>query len=179
MKEIVGTVDSALVQSFLALMDYRIVPLSGKDNKPPPASQFLRLIRKFLTVWILFRYCTKYHFCVAGLLVPWTVFSLTWSVGSTCDYESRVIFSNWLRTKMEENQHKPPFPKEGLVYDYKYVDFYFYLCNNKIYLSLTHYKIFEWNSSIIYFSKYYFIYIFKSKYLFVYFSFPLIIYLLL
>ncbi|GLV39945.1 Dynein heavy chain at 36C [Carabus blaptoides fortunei] len=87
MKEIVGSVDSALVQSFLALMDYRLVPVSGKDNKPPPASQFLRLI--------------------PGLLVPWTVFSLTWSIGSTCDYESRVNFSNWLRATMEENKHNP------------------------------------------------------------------------
>lgn len=58
---------------------------------------------------------------LADLLAPWVTFSIIWSVGATCDYESRLIFSNWLKERMQENQHKPYYPVEGLVYDYKYV----------------------------------------------------------
>lgn len=55
----------------------------------------------------------------AGLLVPWVVFSLVWSVGSTCDNDGRSIFSNWLRNVMIKENHEPLFPTAGLVYDYK------------------------------------------------------------
>lgn len=46
MKEILTSVDSALVMSFLYLFDWRIGPLAGRDNKPPPPPQFLKLLRK-------------------------------------------------------------------------------------------------------------------------------------
>ncbi|XP_069681263.1 dynein axonemal heavy chain 1-like [Periplaneta americana] len=102
LKEIVVSVDSALVMSFLRLMDIRLKPLTYPDGKPPPAPQFLNLI--------------------PHLLVPWVVFSMVWSVGATCDLKSRVLFSEWLRQKMREAEHVPPFPDEGLVYDYKLHD---------------------------------------------------------
>lgn len=45
LKEILTSVDSALLHTFLRLMDFRLGPLAGRDNKPPPAAQFLALIR--------------------------------------------------------------------------------------------------------------------------------------
>ena len=58
--EIVGSVDSALVMSFLGLMDVRLNPLTYPDGKPPPAPQFLNLIRKS-------RYVTHYTKCLQRL----------------------------------------------------------------------------------------------------------------
>lgn len=48
MREILTSVDSALLCKFLRLMDWWLLPLAGRDNKPPPAPQFLDLIRKIL-----------------------------------------------------------------------------------------------------------------------------------
>ncbi|XP_018331814.1 dynein heavy chain 1, axonemal-like [Agrilus planipennis] len=102
MKEVLTSVDSALVISFLRLMDFRLGPLAGKDNKPPPPAQFIELI--------------------PVLLVPWVVFSVIWSIGVTCDNDGRVFFSDWIRETMVENNHAPLFPAKGLVYDYKLHD---------------------------------------------------------
>jgi hypothetical protein len=44
-KEIVVSVDLALIMSFLSLMDIRIRPLTYADGKTPPAPQFLKLIK--------------------------------------------------------------------------------------------------------------------------------------
>lgn len=44
LKEILISIDTAILTCFLNLMDYRLTPLSGKDNKPPPAPQFLALL---------------------------------------------------------------------------------------------------------------------------------------
>nr|XP_022908003.1 dynein heavy chain 1, axonemal-like [Onthophagus taurus] len=102
LKEILTSVDSALVLSFLGLMDFRLLPLSGKDNRPPPQQQFLKLTPQ--------------------LLVPWVVFSLIWSIGCTCDHNGRDKFSQWLRQTMQDKNHKPQFPAPGLVYDYRLHD---------------------------------------------------------
>ncbi|KAJ8971587.1 hypothetical protein NQ317_002870 [Molorchus minor] len=102
LKEILTSVDSALLMSFLYLMDFRLGPLAGKDNKPPPPAPFLTLIR--------------------GLLVPWVLFSLIWSIGCTCDYNGRILFDKWIRDMMAIKGHKPAFPEDGLVYDYKLHD---------------------------------------------------------
>ncbi|KAK9739949.1 P-loop containing dynein motor region D4 [Popillia japonica] len=102
LKEILTSVDSALVQCLLRLLDFRLIPLSGKDNKPPPAPQYLKLI--------------------PNLLISWVVFSLTWTIGCTCDHDGREIFSNWLRQTMLDNCHEPQFPELGLVYDYRLHD---------------------------------------------------------
>jgi dynein heavy chain len=52
------------------------------------------------------------------LLEPWFLFSLIWSVGATCDNDGRKKYSEWLREKMQAENLKMQFPKEGLVYDY-------------------------------------------------------------
>uniref|UniRef100_A0A1Y1N5M7 Dynein heavy chain 1, axonemal n=2 Tax=Photinus pyralis TaxID=7054 RepID=A0A1Y1N5M7_PHOPY len=102
LREILVSVDSAIVTSFLHLMDFRLGPLAGKDNKPPPAAQFLKLI--------------------PDLIVPWFVWCLTWTIGATCDNYGRMAFNNWLRNLMDEHDHGPKFPSEGLVYDYRLHD---------------------------------------------------------
>ncbi|KAH0813307.1 hypothetical protein GEV33_009482 [Tenebrio molitor] len=102
LREILTSVDSALLCKFLRLMDFWLGPLAGRDNKPPPAPQFLALI--------------------PDLLVPWVVFSLVWSVGCTCDNQSRLVFDRWLREVMQREEHGPLFPRTGLVYDYRLHD---------------------------------------------------------
>lgn len=55
----------------------------------------------------------------AGLLAPWVIFSVTWTIGCTCDNNGRVIFDKWIKDRMILYNHKPAFPKEGLIYDYR------------------------------------------------------------
>lgn len=47
--EIVHSLDCALVLKFLELLDYRLRPLTGKDDRPPPPANFLALMRTILT----------------------------------------------------------------------------------------------------------------------------------
>lgn len=46
LQEIVSTVDSGMIQSYINLMDFRIGPMAGRDGKPPPSATFQQLIRK-------------------------------------------------------------------------------------------------------------------------------------
>lgn len=45
LREIVGTVDTAIVQSYINLMNFRIGPMTGREGKAPPSFAFQRLIR--------------------------------------------------------------------------------------------------------------------------------------
>lgn len=59
LREIVNTVDSGMVQSYINLMNFRIGPMAGRDGKPPPSANFQQLIRKnspeiLLTVFLFF-----------------------------------------------------------------------------------------------------------------------------
>ncbi|KAG6458751.1 hypothetical protein O3G_MSEX011030 [Manduca sexta] len=96
--EIVASIDSALVLKFLELLDFRLRPLTGKDDRPPPAAGFLALMPRLAPCWV--------------------VWAVVWSVGATCDHTGRAIFSEFMREITAENGLKPPFPKEGRVYDY-------------------------------------------------------------
>lgn len=102
-------------------MDFRLGPLTGKDNKPPPAGPFLALIRNIFVRTSGNLYC---FIIAAGLLIPWVQFSLIWSVGATCDNSGRQNFDVWMRTKLHENTHRPIIPPQGLVYDYRYLIIY-------------------------------------------------------
>lgn len=65
------------------------------------------------------------HFCfLANLVIPFVLYSLVWSVGSTCDNASRIVFSEWLKGKVIEYNHEPKFPSAGIVHDYRYLEFY-------------------------------------------------------
>ncbi|KAK4887372.1 hypothetical protein RN001_003643 [Aquatica leii] len=102
LREILTSIDSALVMSFLYLMDFRLGPLAGKDNKPPPPPPFLALL--------------------PNLIVPWFIWCFIWSIGATCDNNGRVYLDQWIKEKMKENEHGPAFPSVGFVYDYKLHD---------------------------------------------------------
>ncbi|XP_044735429.1 dynein axonemal heavy chain 1-like [Chrysoperla carnea] len=108
LKEIVTSVDSAVVTSCLNLLDLRLRPLTSKDGVPPPDAQ------------------AREH--MKNLMVPWILFSIIWSVGATCDMNSRKKFSEWMRNKQKANikhpdiVHGPLFPAAGLVYDYRLHD---------------------------------------------------------
>ncbi|KAK9870896.1 hypothetical protein WA026_009852 [Henosepilachna vigintioctopunctata] len=101
-KEILTSVDSAQLLNFLRLMDYRLMPLSGKDNRPPPGQGYLALLD--------------------DLMVPFVVNSLIWSIGATCDTNGRNIIDSFVRRTMRQYGHTPAFPNEGVVYDYKLRD---------------------------------------------------------
>lgn len=58
-------------------------------------------------------------FYAAGLVGPWVIFSLIWSVGATCDTTSREKFSQWIREATKDDERTTQFPEEGLVYDYR------------------------------------------------------------
>lgn len=46
LREIVRTVDSALVQSYINLMNFRIGPMIGREGKAPPSFAFQKTICK-------------------------------------------------------------------------------------------------------------------------------------
>ncbi|XP_060806154.1 dynein axonemal heavy chain 1-like [Amyelois transitella] len=96
--ELVVSIDCALVLKFLELLDYRLRPLTGKDDRPPPGPAFLALMPRLAPCWV--------------------VWAVIWSVGATCDHNGRAIFSDFMRKLTEEAGLKPPFPKDGRVYDY-------------------------------------------------------------
>ncbi|RNF11625.1 dynein, axonemal, heavy polypeptide 1 [Trypanosoma rangeli] len=47
--------------------------------------------------------------------------SVIWSIGATCDENSREQFSNILRTVAQRNNHADSLPAEGSIYDYCFV----------------------------------------------------------
>ncbi|XP_028171352.1 dynein heavy chain 1, axonemal-like [Ostrinia furnacalis] len=96
--ELVVSIDSQLVLKCLELLDYRMRPLTGKDDRPPPGAAFIAMLPKLAPCWV--------------------VWAVIWSVGATCDHNGRAIFSDFMRKLTEENGLKPLFPKEGRVYDY-------------------------------------------------------------
>ncbi|CAB3221174.1 unnamed protein product [Arctia plantaginis] len=96
--EIVVSIDSSLVLKFLELLDFRLRPLTGKDDKPPPAAAFIATMPRLAPFWV--------------------VWSVIWSVGATCDHNGRAIFSDFIRQKTAEAGLKPLFPAKGRVYDY-------------------------------------------------------------
>ncbi|PAA91914.1 hypothetical protein BOX15_Mlig024692g2 [Macrostomum lignano] len=60
---------------------------------------------------------------IGDVLEPWFFFSLVWSVGATCDNDSRKKFDRFLRGRMSNDEGvKYKFPEEGLVYDYFFND---------------------------------------------------------
>ncbi|CAK9809640.1 Dynein axonemal heavy chain 1 [Anthophora quadrimaculata] len=102
LREIVSTVDAGMVQSYINLMNFRIGPMAGRDGKPPPSAALQKLI--------------------PDLLSPWAAFAAVWSLGGSCDYNSRRIFSDWIRKTQKDHEHQLPFPEDGLVFDYRLHD---------------------------------------------------------
>ncbi|XP_066590873.1 dynein axonemal heavy chain 1-like [Prorops nasuta] len=94
MREIIPSVDLGILKAYINLMDYRFGPMAGRDGKPPPTN----------------------------LLEPWAAFATVWSLGASCDYQSRVIFNDWLRNVEKKEKHWMRFPEEGLIFDYRLHD---------------------------------------------------------
>ena len=59
------------------------------------------------------------HIISASLLSPWAAFATVWSLGATSDYNSRLIFNEWVREVQRKYHHSLPFPEDGLVFDYR------------------------------------------------------------
>lgn len=55
----------------------------------------------------------------ASLIPPWAAFATVWSLGATSDYNSRLIFDEWVREVQRKYHHSLPFPEDGLVFDYR------------------------------------------------------------
>ncbi|XP_076227649.1 dynein axonemal heavy chain 1 [Nomia melanderi] len=102
LREIVNTVDSGMVQSYINLMNFRIGPMVGREGKPPPSAPFQALI--------------------PDLLPAWTAFAAVWSLGASVDNSSRRFFSEWIRDVQKTHRHNLPFPEDGLVFDYRLHD---------------------------------------------------------
>ncbi|XP_050527307.1 dynein axonemal heavy chain 1-like [Daktulosphaira vitifoliae] len=102
LREIIPSIQSSLLTSCLNMISIMLRPIVNFEGKPLPTTPFLALMPNLLPCWI--------------------VFSVIWSIGVTCDQNSRAIFSNWLRKRMINNDHPFKFPIEGLVYDYKLHD---------------------------------------------------------
>ncbi|GBP84495.1 Dynein heavy chain 1, axonemal [Eumeta japonica] len=100
--ELVGSIDCALVLKFLELMDLKLRPLTGKDDKPPPSPAFQALMPRLAPCWV--------------------VWAVIWSVGGTIDHTSRRVFSEFIRGITKEADMRPLFPEEGSVYDYNLHD---------------------------------------------------------
>ncbi|CAF1941259.1 unnamed protein product [Rotaria magnacalcarata] len=101
-KEIIPTYDSNLTFSLLKMLDCFIYPFRPRESdKQAPPEAMER---------------------VGELIEPWFIFSLIWSVGASCDNDSRRKFSEWLKKKFEHNPLKLAIPDEGVVYDYVFDD---------------------------------------------------------
>ncbi|XP_064422227.1 dynein axonemal heavy chain 1 [Latimeria chalumnae] len=101
-KEVTASTDSNLTTSLLKLMDcffQPFLPREGQRGIPPE-----KMNR------------------IGELIEPWFIFSLIWSVGATGDAQSCVVFSRWLREKMNKENIWLDFPSEGLVYDFRLND---------------------------------------------------------
>lgn len=59
---------------------------------------------------------------IGDTVESWFLFSLIWTIGATGDYNSRLLFDDFLRKKMNDHLPKLPIPDEGLVYDYRFDD---------------------------------------------------------
>lgn len=59
LREIMNAVDSAIVQSYINLMNFRIGPMAGREGKAPPSFVLQRTIRKSsnLTLYFAHEYC--------------------------------------------------------------------------------------------------------------------------
>ncbi|XP_050431121.1 dynein axonemal heavy chain 1-like [Adelges cooleyi] len=102
LREIITSVQSALLMSCLNMITIMLRPVSNADGKPVPPAPILALMPNLLPCWV--------------------VFAVIWSIGATCDQKSRLVFSSWLRKRMIAGEHPYKFPNEGVVHDYKLHD---------------------------------------------------------
>ncbi|KAK0159284.1 hypothetical protein PV328_010180 [Microctonus aethiopoides] len=100
LKEIIPTVDITMVMAYINLMNFRFAPKIVAQMEKSLSSE-------------------ANHKSLLNLIVPWTMFSLVWSFGASCDHDSRSIFNDWIRNIQLKYTFNPLFPPDGLVYDYR------------------------------------------------------------
>lgn len=98
--EIALTIDNNLTQSLMRILDCFFAPYVIKDGVDPPTPEELQKLDVAMESFFLF--------------------SLIWSVGVTTTAQGRTKFNAHLRQSMEANGVAIPFPKNGLIYDYKF-----------------------------------------------------------
>ncbi|KAL8563604.1 Dynein heavy chain 1, axonemal [Nucella lapillus] len=84
MREIVSSLDGGIVFNWLKLINSFFPPFIQKEGKKTISAEAKNQVPK--------------------LVEPWFIFSMVWSVGATCDNDSRVKFSKWVRDKMAEHE---------------------------------------------------------------------------
>jgi dynein heavy chain len=101
LKEIVPTTNGNLTFSLTKILDCFFRPFIPKEGESIPSEKLKAL---------------------GNVVDPWFMFALVWSVGASCDGQSRKKFDRYLRDKIAEDKVSLPFPSEGLVYDYRLDD---------------------------------------------------------
>ncbi|PAA45958.1 hypothetical protein BOX15_Mlig009546g7, partial [Macrostomum lignano] len=115
LKEIVPTTNGQLTFSLLKMMDTFFKPFMKSDELELGTRRKKKEEEKTLPQEVLDK--------IGDVLEPWFFFSLVWSVGATCDNDSRKKFDRFLRGRMSNDEGvKYKFPEEGLVYDYFFND---------------------------------------------------------
>ena len=97
-----ATVDSNLTFSFLKMLECYFRPFIPREgHKPIPVERQER---------------------ISELIEPWFIFSFLWTIGATCENESRKRLDGWMRKEISAAGMTLPFPESGLVYDYRLDD---------------------------------------------------------
>ncbi|NXG19392.1 DYH7 protein, partial [Grallaria varia] len=115
-KELVPTSNTNVVVSLTRLFEMLICPTVQED----PTNKSIR-------AWIMFFRQLLIFLPLQGCFA----FATVWSIGGTCDGDSRIIFNNFLRDTLSGKSATGPVPKsvgkwecpfeeKGLVYDYVY-----------------------------------------------------------
>ena len=121
--EIALTIDNNLTESLMRLLDCFFAPFVEQDGVDPPTKEEIEQLD--VAIESLF------------------LFSLVWSVGVTTVSTGRIKFDAYLKQTMTMNSVKIPFPKAGLVYDYK-----FDIATSKWQTWMADVESFEYNPSL-------------------------------
>ncbi len=98
LKELCPSVDNNLAESLTKLVDCFLAKFVPKEGVEPPKEKDYQHLEKDIDNYFLF--------------------ALIWSLGGTCDTNSRVRFDAFLRSEMVTNCSALPFPAKGQVFDY-------------------------------------------------------------
>eukprot|EP01135_Chromosphaera_perkinsii_P003004 Nk52_evm26s232 gene=Nk52_evmTU26s232 len=99
--EPVPTVNGNLTFSLIRLMDCFFQPFEVREGYTIPEEKIKSLPKN---------------------IEPWFVFSLIWSIGTTCGGNGWELFDAFLRPLLAEHNIVAHIPASGLVYDYRYDD---------------------------------------------------------
>jgi dynein heavy chain len=99
-KEVSPTVNNNLVSSLMKIMDCFFIPYTETEIK--------KVSQEDIEI-------------LESMIENLFIFALIWSVGSTTDYDGRLMFNQWLRDQIKSNP-KVKMPETGSIYDYQFDD---------------------------------------------------------